>query len=41
MGKFFKLGFKDIGRRSEGTKPTLFFCDEMVRLYGNPNYEIS
>ena len=28
------LGFKDIGRRSIGSPPTLFFCDELVRLYG-------
>jgi len=28
------LGFKDIGRRSIGSPPTLFFCDELIRLYG-------
>jgi len=28
------LGFNDIGRRSIGSKSTLFFCDELIRLYG-------
>lgn len=38
-----KLGlkFKDLGRRGVGTKPTLHYCDELVRLYGSDNYEIS
>ena len=28
------LGFNDIGKRSHGSKSTLFFCDELLRLYG-------
>ncbi|MEK7790723.1 MAG: hypothetical protein AAB309_03755, partial [Deltaproteobacteria bacterium] len=38
-----KLGleFNDLGKRSVGTKPTLHYCDELVRLYGSDNYEIS
>lgn len=38
-----KLGlrFDDMGRRSHGTKTTLFFCDELIRLYGSENYMIS
>lgn len=35
------LGFQDIGKRQHGSKSTLFFCDELVRLYGNPNYQIA
>ena len=29
------LGFNDIGKRSLGSPPTLFFCDELIRLYGS------
>jgi len=28
------LGFNDIGKRSHGSLSTLFFCDELIRLYG-------
>ncbi|MBI3771910.1 MAG: hypothetical protein HY272_04325 [Gammaproteobacteria bacterium] len=38
-----KLGmtFNDIGKRRHGTKPTLFFCDELARLYGSEDYMTS
>ncbi len=38
-----KLGltFDDVGKRRHGTPSTLFFCDELVRLYGSENYMIS
>jgi hypothetical protein len=38
-----KLGleFGDLGRRSVGTKSTLHYCDELARLYGSNDYEIS
>jgi hypothetical protein len=38
-----KLGlrFEDIGRRIHGTDATLFFCDELIRLYGSEDYMIS
>lgn len=38
-----KLGLKfdDVGRRRHGTTATLFFCDELQRLYGNEDYLIS
>jgi hypothetical protein len=38
-----KLGlrFDDMGRRVHGTKTTLFFCDELIRLYGSEDYMIS
>ena len=29
------LGFTDIGKRRHGTASTLFFCDELMRLYGS------
>jgi hypothetical protein len=29
------LEFKDIGKRKHGTKSTLFFCDELARIYGS------
>lgn len=35
------LKFQELGRRRVGTKPTLHFCDELARLYGSDNYEIS
>ncbi len=38
-----KLGisFTEIGQPKHGTKPTLFFCDELIRLYGGDNYLVS
>ena len=35
------LDFNDLGKRKHGTKSTLFFCDELARLYGNEDYLIS
>jgi hypothetical protein len=29
------LEFKDVGKRRHGTKSTLFFCDELARIYGS------
>ncbi len=29
------LDFKDVGKRNHGTKNTLFFCDELARIYGS------
>ena len=34
FGKPLGLGFDDIGKRRNGTKSTLFFCDELIRIYG-------
>ena len=36
-----ELEFNAIGKRRHGTKATLFFCDELQRLYGNQDYLIS
>ncbi len=41
VGEALGLGFNDMGKREHGTKPTLFYCDELNRLYGNENYAIS
>jgi hypothetical protein len=32
------LTFEDIGKRKQGTPSTLFFCDELFRLYGSDDY---
>ena len=32
------LKFEDIGKRKHGTASTLFFCDELFRLYGSDDY---
>ncbi len=41
VGQSVGLGFRDLGRRSLGTRPTLFFCDELNRLYGSEDYNTS
>ena len=35
------LGFNDVGKRQHGTASTLFFCDELKRLYGSEDYLVS
>jgi hypothetical protein len=35
------LGFNDVGKRRHGIPSTLFFCDELRRLYGSEDYAIS
>jgi hypothetical protein len=35
MTSHLDLTFNDIGKRRHGTKSTLFFCDELARLYGS------
>jgi len=35
------LGFNELGRRRFGSRATLFFCDELTRLYGGEDYEVS
>ena len=29
------LGFDELGKRRHGTEPTLFFCDELLEVYGS------
>jgi len=35
------LEFIDLGKRSKGNIKTLFFCDELERLYGNEDFNIA
>lgn len=35
------LGFADVGKRRHGTTSTLFFCDELSRLYGSDDGSVS
>ena len=35
------VSFHEMGRRCHGTDSTLFFCDELIRLYGSDQYSIS
>lgn len=41
MARKLGLGFNDLGKRRHGTEPTLFFCEELARLYGNEDYAVS
>jgi len=41
MAEQLDLTFDDLGKRRHGTEPTLFFCDELSRLYGSEDYMIS
>jgi pyrroloquinoline quinone (PQQ) biosynthesis protein C len=35
------LEFADLGKRYHGTAPTLFFCDELLRIYGSEDPSIA
>jgi hypothetical protein len=35
------LGFADMGKRRHGTPSTLFFCDELLRIYGSEDASIA
>ena len=41
IARHLGLRFDEIGHRRHGTGPTLYFCDELIRLYGGDNNEIS
>jgi len=38
FGQPLGLTFDDMGKRRNGTPSTLFFCDELFRLYGSDDY---
>jgi hypothetical protein len=38
LGDKIGLSFSDMGKRRHGTPSTLFFCDELERLYGSADY---
>ena len=35
------LTFNDIGKRRHGSPSTLFYCDELIRIYGNEDFNVS
>jgi hypothetical protein len=35
------LGFNDMGKRRHGTASTLFFCDELLRIYGSEDASVA
>jgi hypothetical protein len=35
------LGFETMGKRKFGSKSTLFFCDELIRIYGSEDFSES
>jgi hypothetical protein len=35
MTSHLGLNFRDLGKRKHGTQSTLFFCDELARIYGS------
>jgi pyrroloquinoline quinone (PQQ) biosynthesis protein C len=41
MARQFGLEFADLGKRRYGTGSTLFFCDELARLYAHEDYLIA
>jgi len=41
MAQKLGLEFTDIGKRRHGTRATLFYCDELSRIYGSEDYLIS
>lgn len=38
FGEPLGLTFHDLGKRRHGTKSTLYFCDELFRLFGSDDY---
>ncbi len=41
MGQVLDLGFNDLGKRRNGTPSTLFFCDQLMTIYGNEDPNIA
>ena len=41
FAKPLELTFDDIGKRKHGSPATLFFCDELIRIYGNEDFNVS
>lgn len=41
IAKKLDLKFSDIGHPQHGTETTLFFCNELIRLYGGKDYQDS
>jgi hypothetical protein len=41
FGEALGLGFAEMGKRRHGTAATLFFCDELCRLYGSEDADVA
>jgi hypothetical protein len=41
IAKKLGLSFSEIGQPRHGTESTLFFCNELIRLYGGKDYQVS
>jgi hypothetical protein len=41
FGRPLELGFDDLGKRRHGTESTLFFCDELLEVYGSEDASIA
>lgn len=41
MAEHLGLTFADMGKRCFGTGSTLYFCDELLRLYGSEDYAVA
>ena len=41
FAKHLGLSFNDIGKRKHGSPATLFYCDELIRIYGNEDFNVS
>jgi hypothetical protein len=41
VGEAVGLGFDDLGKRKFGREETLFFCDELSRIYGSDDPDIA
>jgi len=41
LGEKLGLGFNDMGKRRHGTPATVFFCDELTRIYGSDDPSIA
>ena len=41
IAKQLDLTFAEIGQPKNGTQSTIFFCNELIRLYGGDNYQVS
>jgi len=41
IAKKLGLSFADIGQPKQGSASTLFFCNELIRLYGGDDYQVS
>jgi hypothetical protein len=41
MARQFGLTFENLGKRRMATRATLFFCDELLRLYAHEDYAIA